>query len=114
MDGFTHTNTGGVHIDVQKGAEVWILFGTEHRLQMGRCFGDMERGPDPDPCSLCLSVATSLEGGVANLHPEPFSFFGSFSAGLSALIPSIITVQMIIFPAPPPNSHTGLAFPVPT
>jgi hypothetical protein len=42
-------------------------------------------------------------------NSECLCFSGSFSLGLSSLISSIITVQMIIFPASSPNSHRSLA-----
>lgn len=114
MDGFMHTDMEGLHINTWKGAEVGILFGTEHWLQMGASFGDMEGALILIQCSLFLPVATRLEGEVAALNPESLCFFGNFPVGLSSLIPSIIIVQMIIFLAALPKSRRSLAFPVST
>lgn len=47
-----YTQTWKARINTWKGAEVWILFGTEHQLQMGRFLREMERGPRLDQVQL--------------------------------------------------------------
>lgn len=42
-----------------------------------------------------------------------FCFVLLFAAGFSLVMPSIVMIEMIIFPAPLPNSHRSSAFPVP-
>lgn len=49
VDGFMHTNTEDLYINTWKGAEVGILFGTEHQLQMGGIVLGQGRDPDPNP-----------------------------------------------------------------
>lgn len=115
MDGVMHTNTEGLYINTWKGAEVGILFGTEHQLQMwGDRFG-AGKGPRSWPsvvCSFLWPRDWRVKWPFWTLRA--FVFFGNFPVGLSSLMPSLITVQMIIFPAPLPKSHRSLAFPAPT
>ena len=91
------------------------MFGTGHQPQMRGFFWDLERGPNNDLVQ--LSSDCGHEAGGCEwlaLSSESLCFSGIFSVGLSSLMPSIITVQMIIFPAPLPNSCKSLAFPLPT
>lgn len=80
VDGFMHTDTEGLHISTWEDAEVGILFGIEHQLQMGGSFWGMEGAPILTQCSLFLPGATRLEGEVAALNPEGLCFFWKFSS----------------------------------
>lgn len=109
-----HTSMEGLYLSMWKGTTVGILFGTVSQPQMRGFFWDMERGPDPDLYGFLLTLAMRLEGEWLALNSERLCFSGSLPVGHSSLMPSIITVQIITFPAPPPNSRKSLAFPVPT
>lgn len=62
-------------------------------------------------CSFLLTVAKKrLEQGERDALNCFSEFF--FPAGFSSLMPSIITVEMIIFLALPPNSQRSSAFPI--
>lgn len=52
------------------------------------------------------------DGEWAALPSKHLCSSRSFSGELSSLMPPIITVKMIRFPAPTPNSRRSLAFPV--
>jgi hypothetical protein len=64
-------------------------------------------------CSFLLTVPKKrLEQGERDALSCFSEFFFFFQTGFSSLMPSIITVEMIIFLAPPPNSQRSSAFPV--
>lgn len=81
MDGFMHTDTEGLHISTWKDAEVRILLGTVHQLQMGGIFWGMEGVPILTQCNLFLPLATRVEGEVATLNPEGLCFLELFQLG---------------------------------